>query len=111
VKALVWILILGAIGYGVYTLALKPLSGELGEVRSLEKVYSRAADRYITSARQAGEPGLIVIADLDFAESKIKEARQKAGELVSSLREPKAQERARALLAKIENFCKINQID
>jgi len=110
-KALVWILILAALGYLVYSLALKPLTGELSEVRSLEKAFNRAADRYITSMRQAGEPGLAVIADPEFAERQVREVRQRAVALLKTLREPKAQERVRTLQAKIENFCKINQID
>ena len=65
-KALVWILILGAIGYGVYTLALKPLTGELGEVRSLPEPQSLAAEsarlifsriRSICSLRSASSSG------------------------------------------------------
>ena len=83
-KRVVWIVILGALGYFVYTLAIKPLSGELGEVRSLEKEFNRAADRYITSLRQAGEPGLTVIADPEFAERKVKDVRQQAAELLKS---------------------------
>lgn len=110
-KRVVWIVILGALGYFVYTLAIKPLSGELGEVRSLEKEFNRAADRYITSLRQAGEPGLTVIADPEFAERKVKDVRQQAAELLKSFQDPKALARARALQARIENFCKINQID
>jgi hypothetical protein len=111
VKSVIWILILGALGYFIYSTTLKPLTGELAEVRTLEKTFNHAADRYITSIRQAGEPGLTVIADPDFAERKVKEMRQLAGELFESLQEPKAKERARVLLAKIENFCKVNQID
>jgi len=111
VKALVWILILAALGYLVYSLTLKPLAGELGQVRSLEKQFNRATDRYIVALRQAGEPGLTVIADPEFAERQVKAVRQRAAELLKSLQDPKAQARARALQAKIENFCKINQID
>jgi hypothetical protein len=111
VKTLVWILILAAVGYLAYSVAVKPLAGELGEVRSLEKTFSHAVDRYITAMRQAGEPGLTVIADPEFAERKVKEMRQRAAELTNSLQEPKALARARALQAKIDNFCKINQID
>ncbi|OGD20443.1 MAG: hypothetical protein A2W03_01875 [Candidatus Aminicenantes bacterium RBG_16_63_16] len=110
-KALVWILILAALGYLVYSLTLKPLAGELGDVRTLEKEFNRAADRYITSLRQAGEPGLTVIADPEFAERKVSDVRQQAAELLKSLQDPKALARARILQAKIENFCKINQID
>lgn len=110
-KSVVWVLIFAAAGYLVYTLTLKPLAGELGEVRSLEKEFNRATDRYIASMRQGGEPGLAVIADPEFAERKVKEVRQKARELPKKLHDPKAIAHARALQAKIENFCKINQID
>ena len=110
-KTVVWILILAALGYLVYSLTLKPLTGELAEVRSLEKTFNLATDRYITSLRQAGEPGLTVIADPEFAERKVKEVRQRGAELLKSLREPKALARGQALQARIENFCKINQID
>jgi hypothetical protein len=110
-KTIIWILILAAVGYLVYSYTLKPLAGELGDVRVLEKVFNRATDRYITSMRQAGEPGLTVIADPEFAERKVKEVRQQAVELVKTLHDPRAIARAQALQAKIDNFCKINQID
>ncbi len=110
-KSVVWLLIFAAAGYLVYTLTLKPMAGELSEVRSLEKEFNRATDRYITSMRQAGEPGLAVIADPEFAERKVKEVLQKARELPKKLQDPRAIARARALEAKIENFCKLNKID
>ena len=110
-KALIWIVILAAVGYVVYSYAVKPLAGELGAVRTLEKDFNRATDRYIASLRQAGEPGLAVIADPEFAERKVKEVRQRAAELLKSLQDPKAKARARLLQAKIENFCRINKID
>jgi flagellar biosynthesis regulator FlbT len=111
VKTVVWILILAALGYLVYTLTLKPLAGEMGDVRTLEKEFNLDTDRYISSLRQAGEPGMPILSDPEFAERKVKEVRQRVAELLKSLREPKAQARARALQAKIDNFCKINQID
>ncbi len=110
-KNLVWVLILAAAGYLVYTRAVKPLAGEFGAVRSQEKVFNQAVDRYLAAMRQAGEPGLTVIADPEFAERKVREARQRAAELVKSLRDPRAVARARALQAKIEEFCRVNRID
>lgn len=110
-KALVWLLILGALGYLAYTLAVKPVTGEEAAVRQLERVFNHAADRYITAIRQAGEPGLAVIADPDFAERKVKEVRQQVVDLLKSVQDPKARARALALQEKIETFCKTNAID
>jgi hypothetical protein len=110
-KFLVWILILAALGYLVYSVTLKPISGEMRTVRSLEKEYGRAADRYIASIRQAGEPGFAVIADPDFAERKVRDVRQKVEALMKNMQDSKAYARAKTLYAKIQNFCKLNQIE
>lgn len=110
-KYIIWILILAALGYLVYTLAFKPVTGEMGAVRSLENEFNRSADRYIMSIRQAGEPGMPIIADPEFAERKVKDVREEVAELMKTMQNPKAFARARALYAKVQNFCKLNQIE
>lgn len=110
-KRIVWVLILAALGYVVYSATLKPISGEMRSVRSLEKEFNRSVDRYITSMRQAGEPGLTVIADPEFAERKVKDVRGEVEELMKNMQDQRAFDRARALHTKIQNFCRINQIE
>jgi hypothetical protein len=110
-KWIAWILILAALGYLVYTLAFKPVTGELGAVRDLEREFTRSAERYLASLRQAGEPGMVVLADLEFAEKKVKDVRQQVIELMKNLKDPKAIARCWTLENKILEFCKRNQID
>jgi hypothetical protein len=110
-KFLVWVLILAALGYLVYSVTLKPVSGEVGTVRSLEREFNKSMDRYIAAIRQAGEPGMPILADPEFAERKVKDVRGEVEALLKNLQDPKARARATRLYAKIQNFCKVNQID
>ena len=63
--------------------------------------------------RQAGEPGLVVIADPEFAERQVSDVRQRTAELIKSLQDPKAIARARALLARYEDLwrARIDRLD
>jgi len=110
-KHFVWFVVLGALAYLFYSSAVKPASGEMGAVQSLEKAFNRSTDRYISAIRQAGEPGMVVLADPDFAERKVREVRQRVLDLMKNMRDEKALERAQALYAKIQDFCKLNQIE
>jgi len=61
-KQLVWLAILGALAYFGYIHLIQTSSPEESSVRSLEKEFQRATDRYISAMRQAGEPGIVILA-------------------------------------------------
>jgi flagellar biosynthesis regulator FlbT len=61
--------------------------------------------------RQAGEPGIVILADPETAERMVKEVRPKLQELMKGLTDDKAVARARKLDSQILNFYERNQID
>ncbi len=110
-KIFIWLLILAVVAFLGYQYYLKSISEEEGEVSQLEREFKRATDRYVSAMREAGEIGLVVIADPETAINKVKEVREKLRELMSKLTEEKAISRARALEDQILNFCRRNEID
>jgi len=110
-KQLVWLAILGVLAYAGYMYILQPRSPEESEVRHLEKEFQRSTERYISSMRQAGEPGIVILADPETAERMVKEVRPKLQELMKRLTDDKAVARARKLDSQILNFYERNQID
>jgi Tfp pilus assembly protein PilO len=110
-KTFIWLLILAVAAFLGYQYYLKSISEEERQVRQLEKEFKRATDRYVSAMREAGEVGLVVIADPETAINKVKEVREKLRELMSKLTEEKAVARARALEDQILNFCRRNEID
>lgn len=110
-KYLIWLVILGIAGFLIYHQFIESKSEEEEEVKQVEKVFNQAVDRYITAMREAGEPGLVVIADPEFAIKKVKEVRIKVTELIRNLKEDAAITRAQKLETKIREFCRKNDID
>lgn len=110
-RKLVWLLILAVAGFLVYTYYFKSATEEEQQVRALEKEFNRAVDRYITAMREVAEPGVVVIADPEFAANKVKEVRDKVTELIKTLKEQKSIQRARELETRIRDFCRKNEID
>jgi len=110
-KQFVWLVIFGILAYFGYIHFVRPLSQEESQVRSLEKEFHRATDRYINSMRQAGEPGIVILADPETAERMVKLVRMKVQDLMKTLTEEKAIARVRKLESQILTFCERNQID
>ncbi len=110
-KRLVWLVILGALGYLAYTQYVRTTSGEIAQVRHMEKEFNRAADRFISSMRGAGEPGLVVLAEPEKAEKMVKDVRVRLLELMKTLTEEKAIARARQLEERILTFFERHEID
>jgi len=71
-KYLIWLLMLAMAGFFIYNHFFKSASAEEEGVKQVEKVFDQAVDRYITSMREVGEPGLAVIADLNSPLKKSK---------------------------------------
>jgi len=109
-KQLVWLAILGALAYFGYIHLIQTSSPEESSVRSLEKEFQRATDRYISAMRQAGEPGIVILADPETAERMVKDVRPKLQELLKTLTNAKAIDRARKLESQIRTFFERNQI-
>jgi 16S rRNA U1498 N3-methylase RsmE len=110
-RRLAWIIILGVLAYLGYSHFIRPISSEVAQVRSLEGEFRRATDRYISAMRQAGEPGLVILADPETAEKMVKEIRPKLQELMKTLTEEKAIARAQKLENQVLTFFERHQID
>jgi hypothetical protein len=110
-KRLAWLIILGLLAYLGYSRFVRTTSSEEAQVRDLEREFKRATDRYISSMRQAGEPGLVILADPETAERMVKDVRPKLQELMKTLTEEKAVARAQKLETQVLTFYKRHQID
>jgi len=110
-KRLVWLVILGGLVYLGYNYIVQTGNSEVAQVRRLEREFRRATDRYINSMRQAGEPGIVILADPETAERMVKDVRLKLQELMKTLTEKKAIDRAKTLETQILTFMKRNQIE
>lgn len=109
-KQLAWVLVIGVLVYLGYSYLVRTTSSEEAAVRSLEKEFNRATDRYISTMRQAGEPGLVILADPETAERMVKDVRPKLQTLMKTLTEEKAIARAQKLDSQILTFFERNQI-
>lgn len=110
-RKLIILIIIIPLGYFAFDLYMKNNTPEIKIVRTLEKEFHRAVDKYITAMRQATLPGLVVISEPERAENKIKEIRAKLQEIIVTLTEEKAIAKARKLEAEIKTFCQKNQIN
>ena len=109
-KALIWILILGAIGYFGYTNYIKPLTGEENEVQMVENKFDAAVEEYMQAVRKAGGLGMDTISDVDAAIRKVRATKDALLNLKRRLKEDSAIERANALEAKMRNFYAKNEL-
>lgn len=110
-RKLIILIIILVLGYFAFDFYMKSHTPEIKIVRTLEKEFHRAVDKYITAMKQVAEPGLVVISEPERAENQIKEVRAKLQEIIVTLTEEKAIERARKLEAEIKTFCEKNQIN
>jgi hypothetical protein len=110
-KRLIWLVILGGLGYLAYAQYVRTTSGEVAQVRHVEKEFRRATDRFISAMRGAGEPGLVVLADPETAVGMVKDVRLKLQELMKTLTEEKAIDRAQKLEDQILTFFHRNEIE
>ncbi len=110
-KRVIWLVILGILGYLAYTYYVRTTSGEVAQVRRLEKEFRRGTDRFISAMRGAGEPGLVVLADPEAAEKMLKDTRVRLQQLMGTLTEDKAIARAKNLEDQIQTFFKRHEIE
>lgn len=103
-KALIWILILGAIGYFGYTNYVKPLTGEEQEVKLIENKFDAAVEEYVQAVRKAGGLGMDTVSDTDAAIRKVRATKDALLNLKRRLKNEAAIKRANALEAKMRNF-------
>jgi hypothetical protein len=110
-KRLIWLVILAVLGYLAYTYYVRTTSGEVAQVRQLEKEFRRATDRFISAMREAGEPGLVILADPETAIEMVKDVRVKLHALMKNLTEEKAIARAQKLESQMLTFFQRNEIE
>jgi hypothetical protein len=110
-RFLIWVVILAVVAFLVYNHFFKAQSVEEDQVKQVEKEFNQSVDRYITAMREVGEPGVVVIAEPEFAIKKVQEVRLRLTELMKNLKEEKAIARAQKLETRIREFCSKNEID
>ncbi len=103
-KTLVWILVLGAIGYFGYTHFVKPLTDEEREVQLIENKFNSGVEEYMQAVRKAGGLGMDTISDVDEAIGKIRGTKEAILNLKRRLKDAAAIEKANALEAKMRQF-------
>jgi hypothetical protein len=103
-KALIWILILGAIGYFGYTNFVKPLTAEENEVQLIENKYNAAVEEYMQAVRKMGGLGMDTVSDADGAIRKIRGTKEALLNLKRRLKDAAAIKKANALEAKMRQF-------
>jgi len=109
-KALVWILVLGAIGYFGYTNYIKPLTAEENEVQMVENKYNAAVEEYMQAVRYAGGLGMDTVSDVDDAIRKVRGSKAALLNLKRRLKEQAAIEKAKALEVKMRQFYNKNDL-
>jgi hypothetical protein len=107
-KALIWILILAAIGFAVYYYFFN-FTEEEQAVRALEKEFKTAVGDFIRGGRMTATTGIGT--DIESAIRKVRQTRKQLTELMPTLQEDKAIEMAEKLKAEIEDFYKKNELD
>jgi hypothetical protein len=107
-KAVIWILILAAIGFAVYYYFFN-FTEEEQAVRDLEKEFKTAVGDFLRGGRMSATTGMVT--DIESAIRKVRQARKKLAELIPTLQEDKAIERAEKLKAEIEEFYKKNELE
>ncbi|HUU52210.1 MAG TPA: hypothetical protein VMW92_04205 [Candidatus Heimdallarchaeota archaeon] len=103
-KALIWILVLGAIGYFGYTKFVKPLTVEEKEVQMIEDKYDAGVEEFLQAVRKAGGLGMDTISHADDAIRKIRGTKEALLNLKRRLKDAAAIEKANALEAKMRQF-------
>jgi hypothetical protein len=103
-KALVWILVLGAIGYFGYTNYIKPFTAEENEVQMVENKFNAAVEEYMQAVRRAGGLGMDTVSEADEAIGKIRGSKEALLNLKRRLKEAAAIEKANALETKMRQF-------
>ncbi len=109
-KALAWILVLGAIGYFGYTNLVKPLTAEENEVQMIEDRYNAAVEDYMQAVRKAGGLGMDTISDVDDAIRKVRGTKKAIFNLKRRLKDESAIQKANALEAKMRQFYGKNEL-
>ena len=108
-KALIWVLILGIIGFIVYTQLFTPLSEEEKEVKQLEDKFSSASRQFLDAARIGGT-GLDTTSDANDAIMRVQKVRNELKRLKERLEEEAAIERAEKLEVRVKEFYKKNDL-
>jgi hypothetical protein len=109
-KTLVWILVLGAIGYFGYTNLVKPLTSEEKEVQMIKNKYDAAVEEYLQAVRKAGGLGMDTVSDAETAIGKIRSTKEALLNLKRRLKDAAAIEKANELEAAMRLFYRKNDL-
>jgi hypothetical protein len=106
-KAFLVILLIAIAAFLIYKQTHQPASDEELKVKAIEETFSAASSRFIGGAASGRPDGLDAV---DAAAVEVQKIRNALTRLVPTLTEDKAIRKAEELQAKIEEFCRKNDI-
>jgi uncharacterized membrane protein YukC len=109
-RAIIAILLVVVLGFLAYTYFTSQ-SEEEKMVKALEKEFDQAVGNFLRAERTMAGTGLDTTSDVDDAVVKIKKVKEELKALQGRLQENSAQERAKKLAGKIEEFERKNEIE
>ncbi len=109
-KRLLILLLIGTAGALLMRCPGGPASDEELRVKALGDGYVAAANRFLKAGRTMGGLGLDTTSDAEAAVVEIKKVRDELAALMPSLTEENAIFKAEELKAKIDEFCRKNDI-
>ena len=109
-KTLIWILILGALGYFGYNHFVKPLTSEEREVQAIEKKFDAGVEEFLQASSKAGGLGMDTVSDTDDAVRKVSSARTALTNLQRRLKEETAIKKAKELESRMREFFSQNEL-
>jgi hypothetical protein len=109
-RAFIFILALGVIGYFGYNHFVKPLTGEEQEVQAIKKKFDAAVEEFLQASRQAGGLGMDTVSDTDEAVRRVRSAKTALTNVQRRLKDKKAIQKAKELEAEMRNFFSKNEL-
>lgn len=109
-KALLVLLLIVGAAFFIYRQTNRTDSAEMAQVDSIRERYAVVVNKFLSATGRAGALGLDTLADSDTAASQVLKLRAELAQLRKTLTKETAIGKADALAAKIEYFCKKNNI-
>ena len=109
-KTIVVLILIAAAGYFVYQQVGRTPSEEEQLVEHLSQRYAAVVNQFTSAAGRSGLVGMDTTGDTESAVTALKKVRSELEALRAKLTEDRASRKADELLAKIEYFCKKNDI-
>jgi len=109
-KGIIIILILALVGFFAYTYFFPSLSEEEQAVKDLTDRFNQSSRQFVGAGRLSGATGLSTVSDTEAAVERIKKIKQELTKLSRGLTEENAQERAKKLKIRIDEFYQKNEL-